>query len=126
MTTADKLAEIAKANQQPKVKKNDPQKRAKWASHQYVRFVNRKCKELAKKGYGSVLITIDFTWDMFSIVEKCGYSGYFVCALLEQDGYILDGEEERIDHYDAITMQLTWASDLPQAPDSMKIGMTWD
>lgn len=126
MTTADKLAEIAKANQQSKRKENNPQKRASWASHEYVRFVNRKCKELAQKGYGSVQITIDFTWDMFGIVEKCGYSGYFVCSLLEKEGYILGGEEERVDHHDAITMLLTWAVDLPKAPDSMKIGMTWD
>lgn len=189
MKTANKLAQIAKANQQgmfnliqngetihqgsydscraimnevggtfiiEKAKEKDPyeqfQKKVRWGSHQYVRYVIKRCKELASKGYGGVLITIDKTTDMFEMDEgrnSC-YSHNFVVQLLQQEGFVLNPFE---DYYDAQSYILYWQikpvfsfdvvdkeSDealcqleqewekvkLLQAPDSEKIGMCWE
>jgi 3-methyladenine DNA glycosylase AlkC len=190
MKTANKLAQIAKANQQgkfkvvknhldlfygtyaqcveytekvggtftiEKVKEKCPyeafQKKVAWGSHQYVRYVIKRCKELASKGYGSVEITIDKTTDMFNKIESKhrGYSHDFVVKLLSQEGFEL---HDYVNHYDAISYILYWqlkptfsqyvvcSKDddeqlyqleqewervkLPQAPDSEKIGMSWE
>lgn len=100
------------------------EKKVRWGSHQYVRYVVNQCKELASKGYGSVEIKIDRTTDLFQIDEgrnSC-YSAEFVSILLQQNGFVFDG---LIDHYDAFSTILTWDKELPQAPSSMKIGMCW-
>ena len=103
------------------------EKKVRWGSHQYVRYVIKRCKELASKGYGSVKITIDKTTDMFGVDEgrnSC-YSESFVCKLLSQEGFTIDwyGEDAR-DHYDAISGTLIWDETLPKSPD--RIGMSWE
>ena len=127
MNTASKLAQLARANQ--KKQEVNPyesfKKKVKWGSHQYVRFVKERCKELALKGYGGVEITIDKTTDLFDIDEgrnSC-YSSEFVCQLLGREGFVFGDEYE--DHYDAFSNDLIWDKELPKAPDSMKIGMCW-
>lgn len=149
MTTAEKLAQVAKQNQPKKV---EFQKKVRWGSHQYVRYIIKRCKELALKGYGSVEITIDKTTDLFQVDEgrnSC-YSHDFVVQLLQKEGFKLQALE---DFYDAQSYILYWqippdfsqivltcdANDaqlllqeqewernkLPQASDSEKIGMRW-
>lgn len=125
MNTANKLSQIARANQQVKKSNSqqDLQKKISWGSHQYVRFVKNQCKELASKGYGSVEIKIDRTTDLFNIDEglnRC-YSLSFVVTLLQQEGFKLLTKE---DYYDAQSYNLVWDKDLPQCL-SEKIGMSW-
>ena len=128
------------------------EKKVRWASHQYVRYVVKRCEELAKKGYGSVEIKIDCTTDLFQVDEgriSC-YSHKFVVQLLQQEGFEL---EKLNDYYDAQSYILYWQvkpkfdltfvpdsvvdsqsllqeqewlrTKLPQAPNSEKIGMCW-
>lgn len=101
------------------------QKKISWGSHQYVRYIKLRCKELALKGYGSVEIKMDKTTDLFNIDEgrnSC-YSVNFVLKLLNQEGFIW--KNEQTDFYDAISDVLIWDKDLPQAPNYEKIGMCW-
>ena len=101
------------------------QKKVSWASHQYVRFVKQRCKELASKGYGSVEIKLDKTTDLFNVDEgrnSC-YSAEFVFSLLNREGFIW--KNEPTDYYDAISDVIIWDRELPQAPSSEKIGMCW-
>ena len=129
MNTATKLAQIARANQ----KKNTPDTspfhkfhhKVRWASHQYVRYVKTRCKEIAIKGYGSVEIKLDKTTDIFNVDEhrnSC-YSAEFVIKLLNNEGFIW--KNEPTDYYDAVSDVIIWDKDLPQAPQSEKIGMSW-
>ena len=127
MKTASKLAQLARANQnkQEKPMVDSLQKKVSWGSHQYVRYVKQKCKELALKGYGSVEIKLDKTTDLFNIDEgrnSC-YSADFVFTLLNREGFIW--KNEPTDFYDAISDILIWDRELPQAPNSEKIGMCW-
>ena len=127
MITASKLAQLARANQnkQEKPMVDSLQKKVSWGSHQYVRYVKQKCKELALKGYGSVEIKLDKTTDLFNIDEgrnSC-YSADFVFTLLNREGFIW--KNEPTDFYDAISDILIWDRELPQAPNSEKIGMCW-
>lgn len=114
-----------------KVKEVDPyeafQKKVRWGSHQYVRYVIKRCKELASKGYGGVLIKIDITTDMSDVDKgkKSCYSHDFVVKLLRQKGFALFTTPEG-DYYDAQEYTLFWLYDLPLAPDSEKIGMCWE
>jgi hypothetical protein len=164
MKTAEKLAQIARVNQQgmfnliqndkvihqgsfdscqaimyerggtftiEKVKEIDHyeqfQKKVAWGSHHYVRYVIKRCKELASKGYGSVKITIDRTTDMFDVDEgrnSC-YSYSFVCKLLVQEGFTFDWYgEDSCDHYDAVSGTLIWDETLPKFPE--EISMSWE
>ena len=126
MNTASKLAEIAKANHKPVNNNilNTFDKKVKWGSHQYVRFVINEAKERASKGFGSVKITIDKTTDLFNLDEgrnSC-YSSALVCSLLHQQGFKFNNEEFE-DHYDAFSFRLVWDDTLPTSPN--KIGMCW-
>ena len=127
MITASKLAQLARANQnkQEKIMVDSFQKKVFWGSHQYVRYVKQRCKELALKGYGSVEIKLDKTTDLFNTDEgrnSC-YSADFVFTLLNREGFIW--KNEPTDFYDAISDILIWDRELPQAPNSEKIGMCW-
>ena len=103
------------------------EKKVKWQSHQYVRFVIKSCTELASLGYGSVEITIDRTTDLFEVDEKRNscYSADFVYELLLEQGFEFDKSMD-IDHYDAISTIIVWDKTLPKAPSSMNIGMCWE
>ncbi len=104
---------------------NSFQQKVKWGSHQYVRFVKERCKELASKGYGSVEIKIDKTTDLFNVDENRNscYSADFVFTLLNNEGFTW--KNEPVDYYDAISDVLIWDANLSQAPNSEKIGMCW-
>lgn len=125
MNTATKLASLARANQSPvKSSSSDFEKKVRWGSHQYVRFVVNEAKERAMKGFGSVVITIDKTTDLFSVDEgrnSC-YDSSFVCELLHKEGFTLDNGQYE-DHYDAFSTILIWDKGLPQSPN--RIGMCW-
>ncbi len=129
MKTASKLAQLAKANQKKQENPLDAfDKRVRWGSHQYVRFVKQECKKLALQGYGSVSITIDRTTELFTVDEKNNrcYSYTFVVRLLRNEGFTFSTKEtDYVDHYDAFTSVLIWDNDLPKAPNSMRIGMSW-
>jgi hypothetical protein len=128
MNTASKLAQLARANQKKQEKPivDSFQKKVSWGSHQYVRFVKERCKELALKGYGGVEIKIDKTTDLFGVDEgrnSC-YSHAFVLKLLQQEGFDIYDTPEG-DCYDAQIYTLFWAYNLPFAPSNEKIGMCW-
>lgn len=103
------------------------EKKVKWQSHQYVRFVIKRCTELASLGYGSVEITIDRTTDLSGIDENRNscYSLDFVCDLLKDKGFEFDKSMDT-DHYDAISTILVWDNTLQLAPHNMEIGMCWE
>lgn len=108
------------------------QKKVKWGSHQYVRYVIKRCEELAKQGYGAVGITIDETTDQYYGMDKgrnsC-YSSALVVALLKQHGFTFGSEYNetlQVNHYDAFSDVLVWKTELPQAPKSQEIGMSWE
>ena len=126
MNTASKFAQIAQANHKPVVNNSyeDFQKKVRWGSHQYVRFVIKEIEQRALKGFGSVDITIDKTTDLFNVDEgrnSC-YSSGFVCDLLTQKGFSFNNGYYE-DHFDAFSTTLIWSKDLPKSPD--KIGMCW-
>lgn len=124
MKFAHKLAEIAKANQQPS--KEDIYgkflKKAQWESHQYVRYILKSCKKLATQGYGSVTIGIDRTTELFEKDEgrNSAYIASFVEKLLLEHGFSLN---EPDDCYDAIYYLLTWDETLPISPE--RLGLSW-
>lgn len=104
-------------------------KKVRWGSHQYVRYAINECKKLAQRGYGFVKITIDKTTDLFMMAEgrnSC-YSAEFIKNLLQQEGFTFGKEDKNSykDHYDAFSDILVWDKNLPIAPDTEKIGMSW-
>ena len=155
MNYAQKLAQVALVNKPVKTTSlyEKTQKKIRWGSHQYVRYVLKRCEELAKQGYGSVEIKIDRTADLFGIDEGLNsfYSHDSVVKLLEDEGFQL---EEREDYYLAQSYILYWqvkpdfshvakadsfddgallraeqkweSNKLPQAPNSSRIGMCWE
>ena len=129
MNTANKLAQIAKENRKPtETSEVDTfRKKISYASHTHVEYLKQKCEELALKGYGSVKITLDQTTDLFNIIEEAGnsyYSANHVMSLLNVEGFTW--KNEVTNHYYAFSDVLVWERDLPQAPDSEKIGMSWE
>lgn len=130
MNTAIKLSQLARDNK--KKQEENPldafDKKVRWGSHQYVRFLKKECKKLALQGYGSVRITIDRTTELFMTDEgrnSC-YSSSFVISLLCNEGFRFSQKEgDYEDHYDAFTNVLIWDENLPQAPNSNRIGMCW-
>lgn len=128
MTTATKLAELARANQKVVTSTNayeEFEKKVEEGSKKYVEYVIAKCTELAIQGYGSVYITIDRTTDMFHKDEgrnSC-YSADYVCALLYKNGFMFDHTKE-IDLYDVLQTKLVWDNNLPSSKSC--IGMRWE
>ena len=116
-----------------KVKEKNPyeslQKKVAWASHQYVRYVKERCKELATKGYGGVEIKIDKTADLFGENEGNSYYSHdFVVKLLQQEGFEVHDTPYCYDaqiYTFAQTYILFWEYGLPFAPSNEKIGMYW-
>lgn len=101
------------------------QERVAKNTEKYVKYVMTRCEELARKGYGSVLIKIDRTTDIFMQIESDnkGYSADHVVSLLLAEGFKL---KQGDDFYDAVSYILTWSDlNLPEAPDSEKIGMAY-
>lgn len=101
------------------------QERVAKNTEKYVKYVMTRCEELARKGYGSVEIIIDMTTDMFYMIESesNGYSAKRVIQMLLAEGFKLKRGE---DFYDAASYILTWSDlNLPEAPDSEKIGMAY-
>lgn len=98
-------------------------KKAQWQAHQYVKYVFKRAEEMAKKGYGSCVIKIDRTYDLFSTDEQRNscYSAEFVCKLLSQEGFKFGNEYE--DYYDAFSNTIIWNENLPTSDE--KIGMCW-
>lgn len=125
MKEAQKLSDLAVAvNKKKQEKKVNPLKdKFSFESHQYVRFVKKECFKRANEGYGSVVIKLDKTTELFMIDGKknSAYIASFVCQLLKQEGFSLSDIID--DFYDAETRLLTWNSDLSTSP--IDIGMSW-
>jgi len=83
----------------------------------YVEYAKAKAEAAAEEGYGSIEMTLDTTYDQSGLDEGFAYESRRVEELLLDEGLAF---YEITDHYDAVTYELIWNSDLPKSPDKIK------